>query len=411
MVSRGSFLPHAVCLDYGPLMWLHALSDGVIGLSFYSIPVSLMTLAWRRQDFEFRWVAVMFGAFILLCGSTHIMHVWTLFVPDYLASGALKAVTAVVSLATAVALWLLLPKVLVISSHRQLALVNQDLRRQLVDRETINAELEQRVGERTRQLEDLNRALTLEVAQRSEAETASRHAQAEAERANRGKSRMVAGVSHDLRQPVQAMFYFTEALASRLSDAAGRAILGDLERSMTTLKSLLDSLLDMSKLEAGSITPQFQDFEVGTLLEQLAAEFAPMAVGKGLRLTVVPSTVAVHSDPALLGRILGNLAANAVRYTDSGGIVIGCRRRGDRLACEVWDTGVGIAADQQNRIFEEFAQVDGSADERGFGLGLAIVRRLCGLLNHDIRLRSLPGRGSVFSVTVPMIADRARRAA
>ena len=411
LLSRGAFLPHAVCLDYGPLLWLHAVSDGLIALSYFSIPLALLILVWKRQDLGFRWVFILFGLFILLCGATHVMHVWTLFVPDYLASGILKAITALVSVGTAIVLWPLLPKVLVISSPRQLALVNRDLQQSLLDRQMTNSALEQRVGERTQQIEAANLALKEEVAQRSRAEEALRDAKEEAERATQTKSRLLATVSHDLRQPLQAMFYFTQALSNRLDDPVCQGILGDLERSMLALKSLLDSLLDMSRLDAGTLVPQIQDFEMGGLLERIAAEFAPMADEKGLRFTVVRSSAVVQSDPALLARILQNLVANAVRYTVSGGVLIGCRRRGAALTCEVWDSGVGIAADQQARIFEEFAQVDNPSGERGFGLGLAIVRRLCNLLHHAIRLRSSVGRGSVFSVEVPLAAGRASRAA
>lgn len=234
-------------------------------------------------------------------------------------------------------------------------------------------------------------------------EDALRRAKEEAERANLAKTKFLAAASHDLRQPVQSIFFFTSVLSHKLRGHAAEPLLDDLQNSVEGLNILLDSLLDVSKLDAGLVTPKETDFNVNAILDRMAAEFAPLAADKGLRLKVVPSGAAVRSDPALLSRVIQNLMANAVRYTPRGRILLGCRRRGDRLAIEVWDTGIGIPEDRIPEIFEEFTQLGNPERDRtqGLGLGLAIVARLGRLMGLDVNVRSTPGRGSVFRIMVP----------
>lgn len=243
-----------------------------------------------------------------------------------------------------------------------------------------------------------------DITDRKQADVALRHAKDEAERANLGKSKFLAAASHDLRQPVQALFFFTAALDRKLHNHPARTVLNDLQRSLESLNILLDSLLDISKLDAGVITPKETTFSVASLLERMDSEFAPSAQAKGLQLRVVPSTAVIRSDPALLSRVIQNLVANAVRYTAEGRILLGCRRHGKTLCIEVWDTGIGIPRERLSDIFEEFYQVGNSERDRsqGLGLGLAIVNRLARLLHHRVSVHSDLGRGSVFSIEVPL---------
>jgi len=235
-------------------------------------------------------------------------------------------------------------------------------------------------------------------------------AMAEAERANAVKTRFLAGVSHDLLQPLSAARLFTAALTDRLRTAEGGPVTPEqleLARnaaaSLRSVEGLIGSLLDISALEAGAIRPEPKDFPVGPMLERLGVEFAALAAEAGLRLRVVASTASVRSDPALLRRILQNLLSNAVRYTREGRILMGCRRVGDGLRIEVRDTGPGIDPALHRAIFDEFRRLEPGGDRgQGMGLGLSIVDRTARMLGHAVTLRSEPGRGACFSVTVPL---------
>ncbi len=238
-----------------------------------------------------------------------------------------------------------------------------------------------------------------------------RAATEQAEQANRAKSRFLAAASHDIRQPLQAMGLFVAALGQSGLTAPARDLVAKLEASLESLESLLSSLLDISRLEAGVVEPQTGPVPLGPMLHRLAEEFAPLAHDKGVRLRAVPTAAVAHSDPVLLERILRNLLANAVRYTPAGGILLGCRRRGGRLRIEVRDTGVGIPPEHRQAIFREFHRLPGTRHGKGFGLGLAIVERTASLLGHEVDVQSREGRGSLFAVGVaPARGPRARRA-
>ena len=225
-----------------------------------------------------------------------------------------------------------------------------------------------------------------------------------AEQANVAKSRFLAAASHDLRQPVHALGMFVSALRDRVMDAEAERLVGHIDGSVEALDSLFVALLDISRLDAGIVQTQIEPFAVGPMLERICADHAGEAAAKGIRLALHPCSAMVQSDAVLIERIVRNIVANAVRCTRSGRVVVGCRRRGPRLVIEVWDTGRGIARDQQKRVFEEFYQLDNPERDRakGLGLGLAIVRRLSLLLDCPVTLVSEPGKGSVFRIAVPL---------
>jgi signal transduction histidine kinase/ActR/RegA family two-component response regulator len=224
------------------------------------------------------------------------------------------------------------------------------------------------------------------------------------EAANQAKSRFVAAASHDLRQPLHALGLFVAQLHGRLRAAERSQIISRIEEALSAMNQLFSALLDISKLDAGATTINITVFPVAQLLAHAETTFVGAAREKKLSFRALPSDAWVRSDFILLEQIVFNLITNALRYTRSGGVVVGCRKRGDQLRIEVWDSGIGIAADQHDKIFGEFYRLgEPDRDRRaGLGLGLAIVDRLCRLLDHPIEVKSTVGKGSVFAVTIPL---------
>ncbi len=226
-----------------------------------------------------------------------------------------------------------------------------------------------------------------------------------AEEANLAKSRFLAAASHDLRQPLHALGLLVDNLSNRTFASKEQDIVRRIQESTTSLSEMFDALLDMSRLDAGRVDPEIRSFPVDSLMRQLAEEAGEAATRKGLEMHWTPCDAVVKSDPVLLRRILGNLLANALRYTREGAIRIEALRDGHNLKISVADTGPGIPQRQQAEIFNEFVRFDMEEGDRGLGLGLSIVQRLCRMLDHKIELDSKPGRGSTFTVTLPESVD------
>jgi len=225
-----------------------------------------------------------------------------------------------------------------------------------------------------------------------------------AETANEAKSKFLAAAGHDLKQPLEAIGMFSGMLERRMPDERSAAIMKDMHDAQRSMRNLLDSILSLSKLEAGVIQPNPCTFEVQPLLTQLTREYRALAQSKGISLRVVPSTKQLHTDPLLLERILRNFLSNAVRYTKEGRILLGVRTTAQGVSIEVWDTGPGIPSEGLDNIFTEFSQLDDPERDRseGIGLGLAIVKRLANLLKLKISCTSTVGKGSKFSVVFPL---------
>jgi signal transduction histidine kinase/FixJ family two-component response regulator len=230
------------------------------------------------------------------------------------------------------------------------------------------------------------------------------------ELANLAKSRFLAAASHDLRQPLHALNLFLDQRRGETDQAERSRLDGQIDAAVAAMNELFNSLLDISKLDAGVLAPSVSEFPIDQLLKRIETTFLATARKSGLRLRVVSSRAWVRSDFILLERILLNLVSNAVRYTERGGVVVGCRHRDGRLRIDVCDSGIGIPESQRDKIFGEFYQLDAGEGRGGLGLGLAIVERLCGLLDHSIQLVSGVGRGSRFSVLVPSAPVRAAQA-
>lgn len=266
-------------------------------------------------------------------------------------------------------------------------------------------ELAQGINDMASQLQEERNHLKQRV---EEATIALRRQNEQAEKANFDKTRFLAAASHDLRQPMHALGLFMGELQNRIETPEQRKIVAKVEESVTAMSGLLDSLLDISKLDAGVIVPQVQEIDIATLLRRLAEAYEPLAKAKSIKLRIQIASYRVRSDPILLERILMNLLGNAIHYTqEHGAVMLACRKRGDRLRFEIRDNGPGIPLEEQENIFREFVQLENSARDRskGLGLGLPIVERSAKLLNHPLFLNSRPGRGSVFALEVPRVPD------
>jgi len=255
--------------------------------------------------------------------------------------------------------------------------------------ERANESLERRVKERTEELTRLNVALA--------------RAKGEAEEANVSKTRFLAAASHDILQPLNAARLYVTSLVERQGSGEDARLVSNVDASLEAVEEILGALLDISRLDSGAMRPEISSFRMDEMMRQLKVEFAPLAREKGLAVTFVPSTRAVRSDRRLLRRLLQNLVSNAIKYTPEGRVLIGCRHRNGRLRIDVYDTGLGIPQSKKREIFREFHRLDqGARVARGLGLGLSIVERIGRVLDHKIELQSKSGRGSHFSVAVPL---------
>ena len=429
------FLPHGFCYLWNPaLLWTHFVSDLLIGLAYVTISVSLAWLVHRaRRDIPFSVAFVAFGLFIVTCGLTHFMGIWTLWQPVYWLEGGVKVVTALASVGTAIAMPFWVPRAHAtirdarLSRERELAAAraaalqeqNAVLEDQAAALEEQAAELEEQASELLRQRgeaeqlaadlrvanDELRRAVARAETAQGEAEAARRAADA----ANRAKSDFLAVMSHELRTPLNAIGGYTELLRMELRGpltAAQQEDLRRIDRSQRHLLSLITDILNFSRLEAGQLAYEVRPVAVQPLLDTALELVAPQAAARGLRCAIAPTdqALAAAADPAKLQQIVLNLLSNAVKYTDAGGaITLSATARDGHVLVQVADTGIGIPADKHAAVFEPFVQLDQSLTRRteGTGLGLAISRQLARDMGGELTVESAPGAGSTFTVTLP----------
>ncbi len=400
-------LPHGFCFTWLPaLLWLHVISDALIGLAYVSIPVTLWVFVRRRTDLPFNWMFLLFGLFIVSCGLTHFMAIWTIWQPDYWLDGSLKAFTAAASVATAAALIPLVPRALALPTVEALRRTTASLEAEVARRREVEAALrdaqaalERRVEERTRDLAD--------------AKAAAEAARAQAEAANRDKDVFIAMLSHELRNPMAPLVNAHRILErTQPLDATGRGAIAMAHRQAAQLRRLVDDLLEVSRLTRSRIELRrerivLQDVVAG-VVESVRPAFAERS--QSLDVALPPAPVPIDADPARIVQIVENLLSNASKYTPPGGrIALTLEADGDAAILTVSDDGIGIAHEHLERIFEPFTQLDASPERvgGGLGIGLALVRGLVGLHGGRAWAESAgAGHGTTLRVELPLARSR-----
>jgi signal transduction histidine kinase len=413
------FLPHGYCYLWDKsLLATHLISDLLIGVSYVVISFALAALVHRaRRDIPFHVLFVAFGLFIVTCGMTHFMEVWTLWRPVYWLSGGVKLVTAAASVATAAAMPFMLPRVHTTIRDARLARERELASARAAALAEQNALLEAQAGELARQREEAC-ALAGEL-ERTNAELRRVAAEAEesrraADAANRAKSEFLAVMSHELRTPLNAIGGYTELIEMGLRGPvteAQREDLGRIRRSQLHLVSLISDILDFSRIEAAGVSYSPAAIRLRDVLTEVHDMIAPGASRRSvtLRLGQCAERVTAWADGEKVRQIALNLLSNAIKYTPAGGRVeLCCGVDGGRAYVRVTDTGIGIPRDQQEMVFEPFVQLDRGLTRttEGTGLGLSISRRLAAGMGGELTLDSEEGAGSTFTLWLPTAERR-----
>ena len=424
MLDQSAFMPHGMCYLWEPdLLWLHVASDAAIGAAYFAIPPTLLALvvrarrevpvgaAYAVKGLPHEWMFLAFGLFIVACGSTHFLAVWNVWNADYWFSGTVKVMTALASIGTAIALPPLIPRALTLLRAAR----ESEVRRTQL--EAANAELQSIRDSLQQELESASnddmRDLTSEVtARRREMERAlddARKARDEARAASQAKSDFMAVISHELRTPLNGIMGYADLLTMGVKGPINEGQQQHVARirlGADHLLRIIDDILIFVRSETKPTEVREDRVRLSLLLDEIAGMLRPEAQLKGLGLEVTARDAVVTSDRERLLRIVGNLLSNAVKFTEEGSIRVDAGVEGDRLRVVVEDTGPGIAEEDLERVFDAFWQVDQSSTRRsgGTGLGLSIARRMARQLGGDVLVDSAPGRGSRFTLDVPVKA-------
>lgn len=382
MISATGFMPHGTCFLWMPwLLSLHTISDSLIALSYFSIPVVLALFAWKRPETRYKPVLWLFTAFILLCGTTHIFAIWVIWNPDYITEGVVKAATAVASVATAIVLWPLLPKALRIPSVEQLEAANRDLTGEIARRTSAETEL----GSLARNLETRVAARTAELS-----------------RSNDTLREYAATVAHDLQTPLRHIAMYSEMLTRKAGgdlDPDARGMLDQINGATGRMRGMVLSLLEYSKLVDQVPDPEL--LELGQVIDAALAENRT-ELDAALANTTVKVAGNVYGDRDLLVRLFSNLIDNAVKYRSDTPLALAIEAAddGDRAVITVTDNGIGVPEEFADRIFEMLKRLHGE-ERPGTGIGLSLCRRIAEGHGGSIRLDTGHAPGARFVITLP----------
>lgn len=430
LLDSSSYMPHGHCyLWQTGLVWLHITGDALIALSYYSIPITLLFFVRKREDLPFGWIFLLFGAFIISCGTGHLLDIWTLWHPDYWISGGVKAITAIVSVLTAVELYPLIPRALALPSPAELALTNQALQVQIGERRQAELELkryqdqlEDLVAKRTAELTAINEQLQQEIVERKRIQEErelllqrEQRAREQAESANRVKDEFLAVLSHELRTPLNPILGWTKLLQKKqLNPEKTATALDTIERNAKLQAQLIEDLLDVSRIMGGKLALNAAPTDLKTVVSAAINTVSLAAEAKQIQIATqfAPEMGQVLGDAGRLQQVVWNLLSNAAKFTPEGGRVeVSLAQTQDQRSpanfaiITVRDTGKGIAAQSLPHVFDRFWQEDSTNTRRfgGLGLGLAISRQIVELHGGTITAESAgEGQGAIFTVRLPL---------
>jgi signal transduction histidine kinase/CheY-like chemotaxis protein len=406
LFSTKEFMPHGMCYEWNTkVIWLQVVSDGLIALAYYSIPITLIYFVRKRKDLSFDWIFVCFAIFIVACGTTHLMEIVNIWQPVYWLSGFIKAITAGTSIVTAILLVRLLPTALAIPNPEELRRSNAALQNEMKDRIETSRKVEslnQKLLEQTARVEANNRELESFVAREQELRLA-------AEAAERAKGDFLAIMSHEIRTPMNGVIGMTSILAETELSPIQTEYVSTIHKSGEALLDVINNILDFSKVTSGHLYLEKIAFNLRDCVEEVLSLFGPQIRSKGIEgVYRIAAEVPLHltGDAMRLRQILLNLTGNALKFTPKGEIVIEVKLEqmnpeGCVLLFSVADTGIGIAPEGLDKLFRAFQQVDTSTTRRygGTGLGLAISKNLAELMGGKMWAESAVGAGSTFYFT------------
>lgn len=402
-----NFIPHGHCYLWKPeLVWLHILSDSLIALSYYSIPLTLMYFVRKRQDVPFKGIFLLFGAFIVFCGTSHIIEVWTLWHPVYWLSGAIKALTAIISFYTALTLIPLVPQALALPSPAQLEAANQALQAENAQRQRVEQELrkykeclEELVEKRTAELAKTNEKLQQEIIQRQESQNKMAQLLKEVESVNQELNDFAYIVSHDLKAPLRGISSLSEWLLADYVDTfdeEGKKLVNMLIARVQKMQSLIDGILQYSRI--GRINEEIKQVNLNQIVALVVEILSPQST---IQIQIDNELPVIYCEPTRIQQVFQNLLSNAIKFMDKpyGKITIACTEENGGWKFSVSDNGSGIEKEYFTRIFQIFQKFSHNKDLDSTGIGLALVKKIIEMYGGDIWVESEVGKGSTFFFT------------
>lgn len=403
-----NFIPHGHCYLWQPgLVWLHILSDSIIAFSYYSIPLMLVYFVRKRQDIPFKNIFILFGAFIISCGTTHLIEIWTLWHPYYWLSGSIKALTAIISFYTALTLIPLVPQALALPSPAQMEAANQALQIEITERKLVENELrqykerlEELVEQRTAELATANKQLQMEIVQRQNSQERMSKLLQDLKNTNQELNDFAYIVSHDLKAPLRGIGLLSEWLLNDYADKfdeEGKGLVNRLINRVKKLQNLIDGILEYSRV--GRIREDKIQIDLNDLVRDVIETLAP---NKNIQIEITKPLPIIYGEKVKLEQVFQNLLSNAIKFIDKpqGQILVDCTEEDDYWQISVTDNGIGIEEKYFTKIFQIFQKLSTTDDSESTGIGLSIVKKIVEMYGGSIWLESTVNQGSTFFFTI-----------